>query len=114
MKAKDTVMSAGEFGVLIQHIVGKKFPTTPKELGGFVGVVCRPPIEAQAEISFKAGIREVVEFTKQYNQYPYDPTGKAIPRKEKEKLYPKCGVAIAPDLWQAKIKEWGQLSSGNV
>lgn len=65
MGAKDTIISASEFEVLIQHIHGRKFPTTEEELGDLIADACRPPVEAQAEISFRmgksAGIREVVD-----------------------------------------------------
>lgn len=73
MKASDTVIKAREFEILIQHIHGRKFPTTEEELGSLIADVCRRPVEAQAEITWKArepeiaearkaGIKEVVEW----------------------------------------------------
>ena len=52
-------------------------------------------LKAQAEISFKAGIQEVVEWIKQYSLIdPTDPT-----------QYKSFRMNHSD--WQAKLKEWG-------
>ena len=73
MKAKDTVMSTEQIGSIMQPCV------SPTAQGVFLA-------QKQAEISFKAGINEVVEFLKA--DYYYDTLN----------LYIKG--------WQAKLKEW--------
>lgn len=61
MEAKDTIISASEFEILIQHIHGRKFPTTEEELGQLIASACRRPVEAQAEISFSLGEKQGYE-----------------------------------------------------
>jgi hypothetical protein len=80
MKAKDTVM--------------------PLEYTVFDGLNCRGisdedillPIRTQAEISFKAGMKEVVEWTEE-NIHPSFHPGK------------ECDEFMV--LWAEKLKEWG-------
>lgn len=66
---------------------------------GVIGATCNCGAELQAEISFKAGIREVVEWILAHSQLE------------------RCGpdvmayfidyLAIDYPDWQAKLKEWG-------
>ena len=69
MKAKDTVMNDKEI----------------KKVLVFIGILtdARAIAKAQAEISFKAGIKEVVEFANHF-----------------------AGIKHNPE-WKAKKKEWG-------
>lgn len=69
MEAEDTVMSSND-----RHCC-----TTTRDM-----------CERQAEISFKAGIREVVEWV---NAQDYE-------------LF-RTGYVNKPEVWQAKLKEWG-------
>ena len=79
MRTKDTLLSPEQFR-LIEEQAHKSSWEKGNELF---------PEELIAEISFKAGIKEVVEWIKERD----------------------CGdkscVAITIDDWQAKLKEWG-------
>jgi len=77
LTAKDTVMSSEAVMAIIRQCEG-----TVKEAREEVNL-------AQAEISFKAGRREVVGWVKGHT--------------DKEDFY----IVIAGDDWQAKLKEWG-------
>jgi len=74
---KDTVMSDKQLNRIWNVI--------HKQVGNRLGYIA----QAQAEISFKAGIKEMAEWIKERD----------------------CGdkscVVIAIDDWQAKLKEWG-------
>lgn len=79
MEAKDTVIS--ETVILVpDNVWNRNMVDIEKEL------------RAQAEISFKAGIREAVGWIKENNR--------ANPQ-------PYRGVNISREHWQAKLKEWG-------
>jgi len=84
MEAKDTVMSDKQVSIILESI--------PSELGVARGLVEAQEklTQSQAEISFKAGIREVVEWI----AYQFMKEGK-------DKL------SIYRETWQAKLKEWG-------
>ena len=56
-------------------------------------------VELQAEISFKAGIKEVVEWINQEEHLLYVPEGDEEPIDH--------GILLRPSKWQAKLKEWG-------
>lgn len=81
MEATDTVMDATE--------IGKIFDSIPKDKGIDVGwTLAVDAIRlAQAEISFKAGIREVVEWITETSS--------------------KTHLSVYGTRWQAKLKEWG-------
>ena len=53
--------------------------------------------QAQAEVSFKAGIQEVVEWVKTNHGY----IGLCLPNSF------LSWIQIDPAKWQAKLKEWG-------
>lgn len=55
--------------------------------------------KVQAEISFKAGIKEVVEWINQAEHLLYVPEG------DKETI--DHGILLRPSKWQRKLKEWG-------
>jgi len=74
MEAKDTVKTRSELVTYCQHKFGGNFKPSEQDLR-----------EAQAEISFKAGIKEVQEFIRQ--EY-------------------HIGLHLDPT-WQSKLKEWG-------
>ena len=78
MEAKDTVMAREQLKEI-----------TFCRISGRYGRVA----EAQAEISFKAGTREVVEWLKERQGNWCD----------------ECGTVIVIELeeWRAKLKEWG-------
>ena len=83
MEAKDTIMSDKE----LSHFGADNIPMPEGGQTLFLNITL--VLEKQAEISFKAGIKEVVEWIKERD----------------------CGdkscVAITIDDWQAKLKEWG-------
>ena len=79
MKASDTVMSSEDINFCgIKNVIIKKD--------------ARAIATAQAEISFKAGIREVVEWIEE--DLNFDSFGGSRLDKLREE-------------WQAKLKEWG-------
>ena len=81
MEAKDTVMSAGELCRLVCQEHRSK-TLEAKDCNGLDCELCQ--LTKQAEISFKAGIKEVVEWVK------------AHPR-----------IQHSWDEWQSKLKDWG-------
>jgi uncharacterized protein YkvS len=88
MNAKDTVMSPQKRASIIHKNGTSKI--------GSVHIVCKKVTEAQAEISFKAGIKEVVDWinnnsTKETCEYDNNYLLQRFNAKE----------------WQAKLKEWG-------
>ncbi len=84
MKAKDTVMKKEQAREIVS--VGDQIEDILQVPIDKLAAVCK----AQAEISFKAGIKEVVEWIKA--------SGDAS-------LYNQHGDYT--DDWQAKLKEWG-------
>lgn len=98
MKAKDTVMDPITLSEKIQY-----FPNWDLHRGNeFIEELCRYVAEAQAEISFKAGRREVVEWIeKEYGWY-YDGLEKII--IENGGYYGQDGDVAK---YKAKLKEWG-------
>ncbi len=79
MKAEDTVMSRERIDGTVGYFLG-----SPKILDGIVEVA-----EQQARISFKAGIKEVVESV---NLMLY---------------LPHISLENVKSLWKAKQREWG-------
>lgn len=55
-------------------------------------------IQAAMEESFKAGIKEVIEWVNQEEHLLYVPEG------DKEPI--DHGILLRPSKWQAKLKEW--------
>ena len=88
MKAKDTVMKERECKLIFVKSVlfGRR--------QGHVNILSE--LETQAEISFKAGIKEMVEFCEE-NQMPDNPESNPYPGI----------IIISKAYWQAKLKEWG-------
>ena len=86
-EAKDTVMSDAEMSELIRVF--------PEGCTGRVGLMIA---KAQAEISFKAGIKEVVGWAKRYKE-PYEEFGgdRYLPNR----------IEIPWANWEAKLKSWG-------
>ena len=84
MKAKDTVMSDEQIVCYWDYSVDQ-----PKHLFLSAG---RAIAEAQAEISFQEGIREVVDFVV-------------------DRIFPLLNMAdvsvLFKDVWNAKTEEWG-------
>jgi len=80
MRAKDTVMSDKE----IKQITGGTHRDFPEGLR-----IC----QAQAEISFKAGIKEVVEWVNSNAQ------------QDAEECH--GSLTLDPNEWQWQLKEWG-------
>lgn len=78
MKAKDTLMSREELEQVYRD--------------GLIGWWLRIA-QAQAELSFRAGIKEVVEYI---HQHLIDP-----------RVTGDLKTTITPWEWQAKLKEWG-------
>ena len=99
LEAKDTIINREEFEALIQHIIGKEIPKTETELGNLIADACRPPVEAQAAISFRMGkqegIKKVVEWIEK-RDCAYHLFGDFIHH-----------FKIMDNEWQAKLKEWG-------
>jgi len=85
MEAKDTVIDRFRIAKLIDQIL-VDYPSA----GGLY--LSYKVAEEQAEISFKAGIREVVEWVEANLQYPTRGEGLVLERNME---------------WQAKLKEWG-------
>ena len=89
MKAEDTVMSKEQASAIID-----KLP--PNELRGYI-LGDRQPwafiAKAQAEISFKAGIKEVVKWIGKYSSTSYE--------------HGKGEIAFNHVNWHTKLKEWG-------
>ena len=83
MEAKDTVMNMQERELLYLKV------------GDPLETIC----QAQAEISFKAGIREVVEWVKHTATEP-------MAVKDSDKTQTMLIVAMPAEQWQAKLKEW--------
>ena len=78
MKWEDTVMD----DIAIQSLEGRcNLPSTDYD---------RQVVRTQAEISFKAGIKEVVEWI-----------------DSQWKNYPVSNFVIAHEAWHYKLKEWG-------
>lgn len=90
MEAKDTVLNIEAIQALLAgQIIDSNY------LYEDINRLCKQVAQAQAEISFPAGIKEVVEWIKQYSLVdPTDPTLYKSFRMEWED-------------WQAKLKEWG-------
>jgi len=88
MEAKDTVMSNEQIAETKREAYHHKSRLSPAAFEMFGRDQCIA--QAQAEISFKAGIREVVEWIKGHTLYKGDYT-----------------FHIDVDQWQAKLKEWG-------
>lgn len=91
MEAKDTVMS----GEKIEEAMTVEVNHLPLQRHAVFDGLSRYKLvaKAQAEISFKAGIREVVEFV--------------LAHKETGLFFKHGNVYIKPSEWQAKLKEWG-------
>lgn len=85
MKAKDTVMNF----MRIEEIDAKN--ATSNFTDALVDVA-----REQAEISFKAGVKEVAEWIKQRMEHI---TG--------EKMTPYWQMELLEHEWQSKLKEWG-------
>ena len=88
MKAEDTVVPVG------RHNESVSCPRCGEEFG--IESKVEYEREFQAEISFKAGVTEVVKFCKE-NQLPDDPNSCPYPGL----------VIISKERFQAKLKEWG-------
>ena len=85
MKAKDTVKALSELVIYCQNKLGGDFKPTERDL-----------FKAQAEISFKAGIKEVVDWIQEMEEI------------ETFTNAPKLiGFTMLLEDWQAKLKEWG-------
>jgi len=78
MKAKDTVMSEKEVAIIIGRDGGRGWNVRGSDM---------VMVETQAEISFKAGIKEVLE------AIHYEPYSSIF--------------YVRPEEWEAKLKEWG-------
>ena len=90
MEAKDTVMDEDEkFGC---SLIGK-YPF--KDVRDVIDETCK----AQAEISFKAGIREVVEFIKEHSSPEASYTD--------DLHMTRSWLELPSSLWKAQRKEWG-------
>ena len=86
MKAKDTVMKEdGKRGCVFTDKGGYR---TPWSITGHTA-------KAQAELSFKAGIREVVDWIESVRPV------RKLPEGNMEHY------AVSMEQWQAKLKEWG-------
>lgn len=81
MKASDTVMSQEEINAM--------------DWTGDVGHLCSAVAKAQAEISFKAGIKEVVDFIEGESE---------IHNVHEAGCLCLCIYLLA---WKAKLKDWG-------
>ena len=93
MEAKDTVMTLEQTQVIVDELIAEESNADRVSL-------LRTEFEAQAEISFKAGIKEVVGWLeKEHKMYAY----REINGGRKEDTY---GVFVDDDKWQAKLKEW--------
>lgn len=90
MKAKDTVMKVPDIPIGMEERI---YPFTPEEL--------RKELLIQAEISFKAGVREVVEWVRGYWVKHYETMP---PKREPIR---EITIQVEADEWQAKLKEWG-------
>ena len=88
MEAKDTVMKEdGKRGCVFTDKGGYRTPWS----------ITDHTAKAQAELSFKAGIREVVDWIQQTHQY----IGFCHPDAFANWIQIEMGI------WQAKLKEWG-------
>lgn len=98
MEAKDTVMKTIE-ELKPYHSIGKY---TVGDVGAEILIaedVWDIPklLKAQAEISFKAGMREVVELVNEY----------ALAKNYLDGRLVIGDIVIYEAFWQAKLKEWG-------
>ena len=84
MEAKDTVMKVADIPI---GMPTQTYVLSPEEL--------RKELGLQAEISFKAGIKEVVEWVR-IHSYKIDTRIYTVP----------SGRAISDIDWQAKLREW--------
>jgi len=89
MEAEDTVMSFTEQTKEMDRVEHAKEP-----MSGCL-------IRKQAEISFRAGIKEVVEWMNERN------TLKLKSLEGTGDWFKHCGLLVPMDKWQAKLKEWG-------
>ena len=97
MKARDTVMTGKQVDSEMDRIEKLDTSYTTAELE-----LCK----AQAEISFKAGIREVVEWI---NSLPRTHGAEYVFEKygSPPDIHPTFKPRIFTNEWQAKLKEWG-------
>lgn len=93
MEAKDTVMSDEEIN-FYKHLYTDQ--THEHFIYDFKGVA-----KAQAEISFKAGIREVVEMVNSCEMTT------DVHQEDGSLFVRKGDIVILDAYWQAKLKEWG-------
>ena len=93
MEAKDTVMSGKEIDKLVNTFAktaGYNNARTVEQVVAF----------SQAEISFKEGMKEVVEWIEKNGNYAE--TSHDSTMSSGEDIF-----GVAPMDWQAKLKEWG-------
>ncbi len=101
MEAKDTVMNKRDITAAILADEAKHGAThSPKYFSENITEL-KSTAKAQAEVSFKAGIREVVEWIR---QQPTMGTGVYIVGVDAEQIY---GWKVLIGKLQAKLKEWG-------
>ena len=72
----------------------------------YVDVTQRMVAQAQAEISFRAGIREVVDWVKEQDKNSDLPLKYITPEKANAESHKSVYMAIPWNKWQAKLKEW--------
>ena len=94
MEAKDTVMNSNDAAKIYE---GER-ERLNRHCCGCPSDYVEPVIKAQSEISFKAGIKEVVEWISSYEHIGLRLDGKPVI---------KDTIIILPRIWQAKLKEWG-------
>jgi hypothetical protein len=82
MEAKDTVMDNSQMRIIIMPTGGKLSTLDETEL----------LLEKQSEISFKAGMKEVIDFIKARPGYKEEPIGNIV----------YLGLE-----WERQMKEWG-------
>ena len=94
MGAKDTVIKDKELALIKMEHVTEMGETRP-DIREYVDAA----LERQAEISFKAGRKEVVEFIREHSLNPLpsfiDPSVRNFQTN------------LTAEVWQAKLKEWG-------
>ena len=96
MEAKDTVMNANDLCRLVcsEH---RSATLEGKNCDGLDCEVCQ--LTKQAEISFKAGIKLVVEWIQEHS---------ASEASYTDDLHmTRSWLELPHSLWQAKLKEWG-------
>ena len=103
MKAEDTVMNKEQLEKWLWNRLDKS-----TKFEQFNRNFCKDLSKIQAEISFNAGIEEVVEWVEKHTTQASDVSEYINEVGHRERiLFPKNYLMLNNQEWQSKLKEWG-------